>query len=279
VTDTSGTFAQGFVMLLKPFAQVSAGAEMSILVNEKGNNFVQKGDNPQEENAVVGKKHTFELKKESDELGVFYTLYFDGRALSQGGNITESRFNALFPSGEAYFQFYLQNWNSGPKASVTRRDEKLSKESIHRLFDRERRGKGTILMTSKERVRRAISHRAPDRVPVGFEATPAVVARLLREKNCRNFDGLAAYYQIDICDCHPDYIGGRTKAWKEGGYRAGAVDLRRRGAPQRQRRRNARRHAPLSVFRANDNKRRFIFRLDHARRFRLREREEKVRRA
>lgn len=55
VTDTSGTFAQGFVMLLKPFAQVSAGAEMSILVNEKGNNFVQKGDNPQEENAVVGK--------------------------------------------------------------------------------------------------------------------------------------------------------------------------------------------------------------------------------
>ena len=70
-------------------------------------------------------------------------------------------------------------------------------------------------MTSKERVRRAISHRAPDRVPVGFEATPAVVNRLLREKNCRNFDGLAAYYQIDICDCHPDYIGGRTKAWKE----------------------------------------------------------------
>lgn len=119
VTDTSGTFAQGFVMLLKSFAQVSAGAEMSILVNEKGNNFVQKGDNPQEENAVVGKKHTFELKKESDELGVFYTLYFDGRALSQGGNITESRFNALFPSGEAYFQFYLQNWNSGPKASDT----------------------------------------------------------------------------------------------------------------------------------------------------------------
>ena len=116
VTDTLNALPQGYVMLLKPFAEVSAGAEMSILVNEKGNNFVQKGDNPQENNAVVGKQHTFEMKKESDELGEFYTLYFDGRAFAQGGNITQSRFDQLFPDGNVYFQFYLQNWNAGPKA-------------------------------------------------------------------------------------------------------------------------------------------------------------------
>ncbi len=130
LTDTSGQFAQGYVMLLKPFAEVSAEAEMSILVNEKGNNFVQKGDNPQENNAVVGKQHTFELKKDEDELGVFYTIYFDGRALSQGGNITEDRFNELFPDGKVYFQFYLQNWNAGPKADDGAEEKEYKKNQF-----------------------------------------------------------------------------------------------------------------------------------------------------
>lgn len=71
-------------------------------------------------------------------------------------------------------------------------------------------------MNSKERVRNAVMYRKPDRIPVGFEAVPSVVEKIMKAHNLRSFKELIDFYQVDICDCNPNYIGKRTATRTEG---------------------------------------------------------------
>ena len=71
-------------------------------------------------------------------------------------------------------------------------------------------------MNSKERVRNAVMHNKPDRIPVGFEAVPSVVEKIMKAHNMRSFEDLIKFYQVDICDCNPDYVGKRTARRTEG---------------------------------------------------------------
>lgn len=70
-------------------------------------------------------------------------------------------------------------------------------------------------MTGRERVRRAVQHQATDRVPANFEATGYVAERLLKEKGLNKYDDLLDYYQIDIAQCNPDYIGRKLKSYTD----------------------------------------------------------------
>ena len=71
-------------------------------------------------------------------------------------------------------------------------------------------------MNSKERVRNAVMYKKPDRIPVGFEAVPSVVERIMKAHDLRNFKELIDFYRVDICDCSPGYIGKRTATRSEG---------------------------------------------------------------
>ena len=72
-------------------------------------------------------------------------------------------------------------------------------------------------MNSKERVRRAIEHRSPDRIPVGFEAVPSVVGRLLKAYGLADTVALYDRFAVDIADCQPDYCGKRLAQRTENG--------------------------------------------------------------
>lgn len=62
-------------------------------------------------------------------------------------------------------------------------------------------------MTSKERVRAALSHKAPDRVPAAFEATYAVSNRLIREYGFDSFEKLYEKFEADIRPVYAGFIG------------------------------------------------------------------------
>ena len=75
--------------------------------------------------------HLLSPKKQNRLEELLYRRYLDiDRALSQGGNITEDRFNELFPDGKVYFQFYLQNWNAGPKADDGAEEKEYKKNQF-----------------------------------------------------------------------------------------------------------------------------------------------------
>ena len=65
-------------------------------------------------------------------------------------------------------------------------------------------------MTGRERLRKAVKFEKTDRVPTGFECVSGVEKRLLKEKNLKNYSELLDFYNIDIADCSPKYIGKRT---------------------------------------------------------------------
>ena len=71
-------------------------------------------------------------------------------------------------------------------------------------------------MNSKERVRCALSHKQPDRVPVNFQATPIVSENLCKKYNCTP-EQLYEKYEVDIREIWPRYTGKRRGEWTEGG--------------------------------------------------------------
>lgn len=62
-------------------------------------------------------------------------------------------------------------------------------------------------LTSKERVRMALAHQKPDRVPAAFEAVGTVTKRLMKEYGFQSMDQLREKFQIDIVPAEPRYIG------------------------------------------------------------------------
>ena len=70
---------------------------------------------------------------------------------------------------------------------------------------------GDILMTSKERVRAAITHQNPDQIPAAFEAVHSVVQKLLHHYHFTSYDQLLDKFQIDIVPVSPRYIGPPLK--------------------------------------------------------------------
>lgn len=72
-------------------------------------------------------------------------------------------------------------------------------------------------MTSKERVRCAIGHKQPDRIPVNFEAMGYVKDKIVKEHGLSSYEDIYELYEVDIRDCSPDYIGPDMKSWLENG--------------------------------------------------------------
>lgn len=72
---------------------------------------------------------------------------------------------------------------------------------------------GDILMTSKERVRAAITHQNPDQIPAAFEAVHSVVQKLLHHYHFTSYDQLLDKFQIDIVPVSPRYIGPPLKEY------------------------------------------------------------------
>lgn len=71
-------------------------------------------------------------------------------------------------------------------------------------------------MTSKERVRSALLHKQPDRVPVNFEAVITVKENLCKKYGYSETDKIYDKFEIDIREVLPKYIGKPFKTWKQG---------------------------------------------------------------
>lgn len=67
-------------------------------------------------------------------------------------------------------------------------------------------------MDSRERVRKAIQHIKTDRVPANMECVPSVWNRIMKEKNLSSREAVRDFYQIDIAEIFPSYVGKRTKS-------------------------------------------------------------------
>ncbi len=72
-------------------------------------------------------------------------------------------------------------------------------------------------MNSKERLRCAIGHKQPDRVPVNFEAMDYVKDKIVKAHGLSGYEDIYALYEVDIRDCSPDYIGPPLGQYTEGG--------------------------------------------------------------
>ncbi len=70
-------------------------------------------------------------------------------------------------------------------------------------------------MTSKERVRKAISHITPDKVPASFECVGSVMEKLLKHYGFSEPEQVYQKFDIDIRPVGPKYIGPELKSWKE----------------------------------------------------------------
>ena len=71
-------------------------------------------------------------------------------------------------------------------------------------------------MTSKERVRAAITRTGPDKVPAAFEAVPSVADRLLREYRLESMEELYKKFDVDILPLEPLYTGPELLSRKNG---------------------------------------------------------------
>lgn len=70
------------------------------------------------------------------------------------------------------------------------------------------------MMTSRERVRAAINHQKPDKVPAAFEAVSSVNEKLMKHYGFTNYDQLMEKFQIDIVSVTPKYIGPKLKEYQ-----------------------------------------------------------------
>lgn len=66
-------------------------------------------------------------------------------------------------------------------------------------------------MTSRERVRTAIRHQKPDRIPAAYEAVGSVNQKLVKHYGFTSYDQLLEKFQIDIVPVTPRYIGPELK--------------------------------------------------------------------
>jgi uroporphyrinogen decarboxylase len=66
-------------------------------------------------------------------------------------------------------------------------------------------------MTSKERVRQAVQHKQPDRVPADFEAVDIVIERLQQRYGYCEPEQILQRFEIDIRVVNPRYIGPERK--------------------------------------------------------------------
>jgi uroporphyrinogen decarboxylase len=71
-------------------------------------------------------------------------------------------------------------------------------------------------MTSKQRVRTAVSHLVPDKVPANFEAIDSVAERLLKHYGYSDIEQLYQRFDIDIRPVSPKYIGPELKFYHDG---------------------------------------------------------------
>ena len=82
----------------------------------------------------IGVKHTWELKKGSDELGSYYSVYWDGNKLD-GWDISEDDIKKMSESQEIYLSMSMQSWNASPSASDgdAEKNYKSNKFTIHSI--------------------------------------------------------------------------------------------------------------------------------------------------
>lgn len=70
-------------------------------------------------------------------------------------------------------------------------------------------------MTSRERVRKAVTYQEPDRVPAGFEAVDSVLDKLMRHYGFTDYGQLVEKYQVDIVPAAPQYMGPPLREYKD----------------------------------------------------------------
>lgn len=73
-------------------------------------------------------------------------------------------------------------------------------------------------MNSKERVRKAVMHQQPDRVPTNLECVPFVMNNLFKHNAFCNCEQIYQKFDIDIRSIEATYIGPELKVVKENGY-------------------------------------------------------------
>ena len=71
-------------------------------------------------------------------------------------------------------------------------------------------------MTAKERVRAAVLHRIPDKVPANFECVPYVMDKLLKHYNFSDPEQVYSKFDIDIRAVTPLYKGPDLLEYREG---------------------------------------------------------------
>ena len=74
-------------------------------------------------------------------------------------------------------------------------------------------------MTSKERVRKAIMHQQPDKVPANFECVSSVMEKLLKHYNFSDQEQVYRKFDIDVRSVAPKYIGPELKSYTDGNDR------------------------------------------------------------
>ena len=77
--------------------------------------------------------------------------------------------------------------------------------------------KRVVIVTSKERVRTAILHQQPDRVPTNFECVSSVMGNLLKRYDFDNEEQDLQKFGIDMRGVSPTYIGPELKTYHENG--------------------------------------------------------------
>lgn len=70
-----------------------------------------------------------------------------------------------------------------------------------------------MIMTSRERVRAAMRHEKPDRIPAAFEAVESVTRKLLAHYGFRDYSKLVDKFGIDIVPVSPIYTGPARKTY------------------------------------------------------------------
>ena len=70
-------------------------------------------------------------------------------------------------------------------------------------------------MNSKDRVRAAVCHQQPDRVPADFEAVGTVTEKLLKHFGYSDPEQILQRFEIDIRVAAPRYIGPERMRWKD----------------------------------------------------------------
>jgi len=97
-------------------------------------------------------------------------------------------------------------------------EDQLDKESVKEWFQNAFLKKNSTDMTSLERVRRALSHQEPDRVPVDFWGVPETWQKLFDFFGIGKKDDLLDLLGVDCRIVSPDYIGPAMETLSDGSF-------------------------------------------------------------